>query len=156
MFPSVKQNCHLLITAHKQSLRRICFYRCLSIHRGVCMSEGGVHGWGHVWQGDMCGGGVVGEGDMRGRGLCVVGACVAGGCAWQGGMHGRGVCVVGACMAGGVHGRRDMHGRHTPPQQILWDTVNERMVRILLECILVDNNFPVPSEGRSVLSLSLS
>ena len=37
-----------------------------------------------------------------------------GGHVWQGGMHGRG-----------------MHA----PQQILQDTVNERAVRILLECI---------------------
>ena len=42
------------------------------------------------------------------------------GCAWQGGC-----VVVGACMAGG----------HA--WQILRDTVNERAVRILLECILV-------------------
>ena len=29
----------LLITAHKRSLRRLCFHRCLSVHRGE----------GHVW-----------------------------------------------------------------------------------------------------------
>ena len=53
------------------------------------------------------------------------GACVAGGmCGRRGGMHGR-----GACMAGGK--------AHMPPRQILRDTVNERAVRILLECILV-------------------
>ena len=43
-----------------------------------------------------------------------------GGCAWQG---------KGACMAGG--------GR---VWQILRDTVNERAVRILLECILVKSS----------------
>ena len=48
-------------------------------------------------------------------------------------MHGRGVCVVGTCVAQGC-----VHGTHTLlPQQILQDTVNERVVRILLECILV-------------------
>ena len=53
------------------------------------------------------------------------GACVVGGhawlgvCAWKGGMHGRGACMP--CT----------------PHQILQDTVNERVVRILLECILV-------------------
>ena len=51
-------------------------------------------------------------------------ACVAGGRVWQGG-----------CVAGGMHGR----GCAFPPlpRQILRDTVNERTVRILLECILV-------------------
>ena len=72
---------------------------------------------------------------MHGGGLCVVG-----GHARLGGMHGRGhtwrgVCVArGACVAGGMHGREgDMRGsgRHA------WHTVNERVVRILLECILV-------------------
>ena len=37
----------------------------------------------------------------------------------------------GLCMDGGM---RDMH---IPPRQILRHTVNERAVRILLECILV-------------------
>ena len=66
----------LIITARKRSLRRLCFYRCLSVHGG------------HVWQGGMHGGG-----GMCGRG-----------CAWQGGMHGVGQCMAGgvhgrgACM----------------------------------------------------------
>ena len=51
------------------------------------------------------------------------GACMVGG----GGMCGRGACMAGwACVVGG--------GR---AWQILRDTVNERAVRILLECILV-------------------
>ena len=65
----------VIITARKRSLRRLCFYRCVSIHRGgVCVWLGGVHG---CW------------------GVCVVaggGACmVAGGHAWllaRGGMYG--------------------------------------------------------------------
>ena len=40
--------------------------------------------------------------------------------------------MVGGCMAGGIHGRGSCM-----PQQILRDMVNERAVRILLECILV-------------------
>ena len=40
---------------------------------------------------------------------------------WLGGMHGRGHAWWGACMAG----------------RLAWHTVNERVVRILLECILV-------------------
>ena len=59
--------------------------------------------------------------------------CGEGGQAWQGGMHGEGVCVVKlACMAkGGCSKGRGMCG-------IRRDTINERAVRILLECILVD------------------
>ena len=59
----------------------------------VCVKNsvrgGGVHGWGHAWQGAYVVGG------MHGRG-----------CAWQGGMRGRGmcgrgdVCGRGACVAG--------------------------------------------------------
>ena len=89
-----------------------------------------------------------------------VGACMTGVCAWQGvhgsgGMHDRGcvwqgawqgvmeagVCGRGHAWQGDMHGRRGMHGRGCAWQgcvwQILRDTVNERAVRILLECILV-------------------
>ena len=61
-----------------------------------------------------------------------------------GGMCGRGhvwqgACMAGACMVGGVHDKGAMHGRghvwHACPP-ILWCTVNEQPVRILLECIL--------------------
>ena len=53
------------------------------------------------------------------------GVCGWGGHAWQGEGSGR------ESMVGGV--------AHMPPlpQPILRDTVNERLVRILLECILV-------------------
>ena len=73
-----------MFTVRKRSLRRLCFYRCLSVHRG------GVHG---------CSGGacVVTPG-----GVCMV---APGGCAWllpgghawllQGGVC---VCSRGACM----------------------------------------------------------
>ena len=54
---------------------------------------------------------------------------VAWGCAWQGGIHDRGH-AWGGCVHGGGGGA-------CVPQQILRDTVNERAVRILLECILV-------------------
>ena len=60
------------------------------------------------------------------------GACVARRCAWQGGMRGGGHAWQGdACMAGGCAWQGGVRGH------ILWDTVNERTVRILLECILV-------------------
>ena len=72
-----------------------------------------------------------------------------------GGMHGRGVGV------GGMHGRvvymgggGGMHGREgCMPQQTLRDTVNERAVRILLECILVAIEFPNQRRCRPALKI---
>ena len=151
MVTSLRVFC-VIITARKRSLRRLCFYTCLSF-----CPQGGLHSGGHAWWG-VCvaggmhgGGGVCMVGGMCGRGHVSWGACMAGGCAWwgacvargvwQGGMHGRGHawqggmcgrgqarwgCVAGGCMAGGA----------CVPRQILWDTVNEQVVRILLECIL--------------------
>ena len=82
-----------------------------------------------------------------GAGACVV---ALGGHAWLlwGGMHG---CSGGACMValGGMHGCSGGHawllwgGMHGCSGGHAWDTtrygdtVNERAVRILLECILV-------------------
>ena len=76
-------------------------------------------------RGDVCGGG-----GYAWQGVCVArGVCMAGGMCGKGCMHGRGVCAwQGAC--GG-------HACHAHPQQILQDMVHERVVRILLECILV-------------------
>ena len=81
------------------------------LHVSVCPQGVGVcgRGKGRAWQGVQIAGG----------------ACVAGGHAWQGGRAWQGVCVVGG------------HACHALPQQTLRDTVNERAVRILLECILV-------------------
>ena len=121
--------------------------------RGACVA--GVCVWqrGHVWHGGMhewwgvcmAGGMHCGEGGMHGRGGVHGGACVAGGACMAGGIHGEGVCVAGVLCGrghawqGGMHGRGcAWQGGHAPlPQQILRDTVNERVVRILLECILV-------------------
>ena len=116
-----------VITARKRSLGQgnIFTHVCHSVHRGVCMVAGG-----HVW---------LLRGSMHGcRGVACM---VAGGHVWlQGGMHGCGghvwllwgvcgcwgVCiVVGVCMVVGGMCR------------IQQDTVNERAVRILMECILV-------------------
>ena len=66
---------------------------------------------------------------MHGRGDAGWGVCMAGGHAWWVACM-VGVCGRGACMAGGMHG-----GGHA--WKILRHTVNERAVRILLECILV-------------------
>ena len=116
---SEEQNNH----ARKRSLRRLCFYTCLSVilfTGGGCV-VGGMHGRG-VHGGGMCGGG----------GVCVAGACMVR-CAWQGGMRGRGhAWQWGMCGRG--------HACHAcPPADTIryGDMVNEQAVCILLECILV-------------------
>ena len=108
------------------------------VFTGVCLSTGGMHGGGMHGRGACMAGGHAWQGGMHGRGH-------AWGCAWQGaclgGMHGRGlVWQGGICDRGSLCGRGAcMAGVYMPctPWQILWDTVNERAVRILLECILV-------------------
>ena len=65
-----------------------------------------------------------------------------GGHVWQGGMHGGGREWQGVCMVGG------MCAMHVPRQILkLRHTVNERAVRILLECILVAHNFLTHESG---------
>ena len=123
---------------------------CVVLFRGcVWFYLGGVHGFigGHAWfySGGMCG--------------FIWGACMVlfggrawfyfGGHAWfyfrggmcgfipGGGMHGfirEG--VRGFISGGGIHGFI-LGGWHAWFFRIQWDTVNERAVRILLECILV-------------------
>ena len=62
----------ILVTTHKQTLQRLCFYRCLSVYRGVCVARG------HAWQGVFVVGGMHG-GAVHIHGM---GACVAGGHVW--------------------------------------------------------------------------
>ena len=97
---------------------------------GVC-----VVAWGHVWllPGGACMVAPGGACMVAPRGPCMVApreACVVapGGCAWllPGGMHG--------CSGGSVCG---CSGGHVWDTMTHRDTVNERAVRILLECILV-------------------
>ena len=96
------------ITARKRSLRRLCFYTCLSVSHSV---EGCLHPGG-------------------GRGVCI-----------QGGLHPGGSASIGR---GGIH-LGGSTSRSRPTHRILRDTVNERAVRILLECILVTEfNFVSP------------
>ena len=123
-----------LFTSRKRSLRRLCFYRCLSVHRGgralqgVCMAgaymAGGVHGRGRTWQaGDV----YMAEGVCMAGGACMAGGMHHGGACMAGGVCGEGACVHGGghawqgghvwwdvCMAGeGVmHGRGGLHGRY--------------------------------------------
>ena len=90
------------------------FVKVMFLHVSVILSTGGTcMVGGHVWQGACMAGGV------RGGGHAWQGACMAGGHVWQEG------CVC--------------HAQCPLPQQILRlrHTVNERTVRILLECIFV-------------------
>ena len=119
-----------IVTARKRSLGQGNIFTpvCQSVHRGACVVGGGAGGGG------VCGcwGGVCGC-----WGVCMVarGACVvAGGCAWLlGGMPG--------CRGGGV-------------RRIRRDTVNERAVRILLECILVFLAFTLKLPIQTLLSVA--
>ena len=87
---------------------RQCFYTFVSF----CSRGGGLYPRGGLHQG--------GEG-----------GCASGGAASRGGLLPVGVCIWGVGSASkGL-------GRQLPPYRILWDTVNEQVVCILLECILV-------------------
>ena len=102
-----------VITVRKRSLRRLCFYRGLSVHRGGMRGRGCAWWGGHAWWG------VCEVGGVHGGGGRVAGGHAWWGCAWQGGM----------C------------GMHTPPWTDTTATVNDRAVCILLECILVTLSF---------------
>ena len=84
------------------------------VFTGVCLSTEGAC---------VVGGSVRGRGDAWGR-VWLGGMCGRGANAWQG------VCVVGGHAWQGVRATHAL-------RQILWHTVNERVVRTLLECILV-------------------
>ena len=93
------------------------FAKVMFLQVSVC-PQGGVHGCQGVW---MVAGGMRGEeGHAWQRGACVVkgGMCGKGGHAWQ---------------------RRGMHGEggHAWDTMRYGDMINERVVCILLECILV-------------------
>ena len=109
---------------------------------GACVvAWGGMRGYsgGHAW---LLGGGawllLGGHAWLLLGGACVV--APEGGHAWLllGGMHG--------CSWGGMHGCSQgghawlLPGGHAWDTTRYTDTVNERAVRILLECILVKNN----------------
>ena len=134
------------------------------VWQGVC--GGGMHGGGHAWWGEACmagghawhwvcmgvacmAGGMQGTGYVHGGGTCVAGGMCGGGHAWQGvhvwqgghawqEVHGKG-CAWGVCMAGGMHGG----GHAWQGEHVWWGHAwleiqpLQRMVRILLECILV-------------------
>ena len=100
----------IVITARKRSLRRLCFYRCLSVHRGgacvVAPGGGGVRGCSRGACMVVPGACMVALG-----GVCVVlfgGACVV---LFWGGVRGfiRGACVI---LFGGMRGFIQGAGGH--------------------------------------------
>ena len=137
-------------TARKRSLGQGNIFTpvCHSVHGGRAWLLGGVRG---------CSRGVCGCSGGCGSSQGGVHGCSRGH-AWllQGGVHG---CSQGACMVapGGVRGcsQRGMHGHDcswgacvvAPGGGHAWDTtrygdtINERAVRILLGCILVNDGY---------------
>ena len=113
-----------------------CWGACVVV--GACLVGGGMHGCrGCAWL----------QGGMHG----CWGACMVGGCAWLWGcvwlpgacvvgeacvVAGGGACMVGGCVVAGGHAWL-LGG----VRRIRRDTVNERAIRILLECILVKHFF---------------
>ena len=99
-----------MFTARKRSLRRLCFYTCLSFcPQGGCLVPGGVWSRGGAWsQGGVWSWGVPGAGGVPGLGE---------------GRPGPGGCLVETL---------------SPPPPSGWLLL--RAVRILLECILVSES----------------
>ena len=96
------------------------------MHDGGCVWQGG-----HAWQRGACMAGGVCMVEGGSVGGVHVGACVVGRHAWQGDMHGRGACMARGCVCRGACMPCTPHGHHE-----IW-SVNARVVRILLGCILV-------------------
>ena len=110
-----------LVTTCKQSLRRLCFHRCLSVYRrGVSVSaQGGLHPRGVSVQGGLhlrsslsgglCPGGSLSQRSLSGvsvqgvpipGGLCLRGLCPGGLC--SGGLCLRDLCPGGLCLGGSL------------------------------------------------------
>ena len=114
--PIYQSDFSCIFTARKRSLRRLCFYTCLS----VILFTGG-----RAWPGGV---------RARGGHACPRG-CVSGGPAWPwGGMHGGGhawgVFMARGCMSWGHACLGGMHGQGAcmpcmPPGLILRDTVSQ-------------------------------
>ena len=115
-------------------LRRLCFYRCVSVHRGVsapgwCLVPGGLLRGGAAWSQGGC--------------LVPAGSAPRGCLVWGGGLL-WGVCPEGGglVLGGGIPGCTEA--------DLPWERqLLLRTVRILLECILVFmcNSFPKKSYG---------
>ena len=184
-----------LFTARKRSLGQGNIFTrvCHSVHGGgacvgwgACMVVGGMCGCGgacvvaggHAWlpRGMH---GCRGHAWLLGGHVWLPGAAcmIAGGVWLPGGMHGcRGACMIvegcawlqGACVAAGGHAWLWGACMVVGVCRIRRDTVNERAVRILLECILVDfiffqylnisvaNHYTNPLKSRGVNSIFTS
>ena len=118
LFRTIVREGNIVFTTRKRSFRRLCFHRCLSFQTGeaclACRRRGGLCDMGgRAWQ----------------RGCKWRGACVAGG-----GHACQGTCPARGVSGGGREGACMPRLPPPSPRQILRDTVNERTVRILLEC----------------------
>ena len=89
-----------IFTALKHSLRRLCFYTCLSVilFTEVCIQEGrgSAMRWVYIWglhRGGLCIQGCV----HSGMGVCIQGVC------FQGGLHPKGSASKGVCIQRGLH-----------------------------------------------------
>ena len=123
------------ITAHKRSLQRLCFHRCLSVHMGflgLC-AGGGISILGVYVQGGSVWGSLSrGIGGVSIWGVSVWGVSVQGVSVW--GVSVQGVSVWGISVQGvSVWGSLS---RQRPPEQRP-PYSNVPAVRILLEFILV-------------------
>ena len=76
------------ITARKRSLRRLCFYRCLSVHRG----EGSPSGGGVLHRGGSPSGGFSIPGGAPSGGVSIWGGSPSGGFSIRGGLSIRSMC----------------------------------------------------------------
>ena len=102
---------------------KVMFYTCLSFcpQGGVSIQEGSASRTGVCIQK----GGSVSRGSLNPREVVLNPGGV--------GSESGGICIWRSLHPEGVWGR--------PPHRILRDTVNERAVRILLECILISSSF---------------
>ena len=91
-----------IFTAPKRSLRRLCFYTCVSLHRGYVWQ--GAYVMGACVVGDMHGGG---QGGMHGGEGCGLGGMCGRGHVWQGG-----ACQGGHACHSRYYGIRSMNGRY--------------------------------------------
>ena len=148
------------------------------LQASVCPQGGGgcgMRGWweacmvagGDAWRGGACvaeGSCMVAGGPCMAGGACVAGACmVRRGSAWQGGMHGQwGECMARVCVAGGACVATGCchrgHAWSGGARMMKIQLVNARVVRILLECILVISLYalcPKPVYGSYWVGFSL-
>ena len=136
------------------NLRKLCFHRCLSVHRGrACMVGVWMAGW-HAWQGACTAWSHASQGHMHGRERVAGGMCGRLGdmCGRLGGMCGR---LGGKCgRLGGMCGRlggikRNVYRISRKIQATLRHCYSQRFVTILFWCQL-NYTLYVVFKGRTV------